>query len=842
MSDILSRVQILLDANTARFEQNMRNAQSTSTTTFTKIADGAKKMAGVVATAAVTGATALVAYGNEHIKVIDELEKYAYLSDATFENFQRQAIGASALGFETEKLADMYKDFNEKLGEFNTNGGGGAKDFFEQVALKTEGSSKAALKLMKDLADLSGPEGLELYVKKMQEANLSNEQMSFLSESMASDLTGLLPLLVNNAEGMHLWADAGERAGVIINDETREAAKALKVEIKLLDMQMEGAKNQVMQALLPAMVDITSAFLTSEGGTISLTGATETLATGLKWLAKVGLGVVAVFDIVGTTLGGTAAAMASSDVRAEDVIQDLEKKIAGYGDKFDRINGEGGVTDSQKKRLIEIEQERAKLAGSTAKNYQAQTQGMKDFADKQDEAAKKAGKHEKAQKGVNKTYEDAKKLLYDYGTEFQRIDYDLKNESTLIYGAALKSDAKARMIAEAKEISDARKRVYLLEYEKDLDSWSWNEDQKLQKTFDMEKAKVNAIKGMSKDEKKLRNDSLGEAHEHEMAWLKLEQAQRLNNAQEAFQTEMQKITSKYEFEREQIRLNMSLSGEDKNALIGASERTQDLENDERRRRAWNDFQDASGIDTSADDAQSNRNEAFKQAFEWQLITQEEYQSLLLESEIKYHKAKAEIGLASASSTMSNLTELSGSMLGEQSSAYKAMFAMSKAFAVAKALMSVNETYLETYKSVSMIPLVGPYIAPAMAAGAVAVQLVHAAQIKDVQLGGIFHGGYDYVPEEATYLLDEGERVLSPRQNSDFTEFLQRENDGQTGYNLTVNVQTLPGTTAEVSMQDGQLNVQMIRKEIDEYLPSQMSRANSPISQAFSTYYAVPRVR
>ena len=89
MSDILSRVQILLDANTARFEQGMRDARDTASSTFGRIADSAKQMTTVVVGASVAGAAALIAYGNEHIKVIDELEKYAYLSDATFENFQK---------------------------------------------------------------------------------------------------------------------------------------------------------------------------------------------------------------------------------------------------------------------------------------------------------------------------------------------------------------------------------------------------------------------------------------------------------------------------------------------------------------------------------------------------------------------------------------------------------------------------------------------------------------------------------------------------------------------------------------------------------------------------------
>ena len=47
-----------------------------------------------------------------------------------------------------------------------------------------------------------------------------------------------------------------------------------------------------------------------------------------------------------------------------------------------------------------------------------------------------------------------------------------------------------------------------------------------------------------------------------------------------------------------------------------------------------------------------------------------------------------------------------------------------------------------------------------------------------------HGGMEYVPRESTYFLDRGERVLSPRQNKDLTQFLAGGGSG--GGGLTVN--------------------------------------------------------
>lgn len=62
------------------------------------------------------------------------------------------------------------------------------------------------------------------------------------------------------------------------------------------------------------------------------------------------------------------------------------------------------------------------------------------------------------------------------------------------------------------------------------------------------------------------------------------------------------------------------------------------------------------------------------------------------------------------------------------------------------------------------------------------------------IGGAFHGGIDNVPAESTYLLDKGERVLSPRQNKDLTSFLQDEGGGGGVTIENVQIDVLPNAT------------------------------------------------
>ncbi|MCG2916517.1 hypothetical protein, partial [Escherichia coli] len=78
---------------------------------------------------------------------INELERFAKLAETTPEKFQEMSVGAESVGINQEKLSDQMKDFNEKIGEFISLGSGGAADFFEQIATKTEGSAAGARKL-----------------------------------------------------------------------------------------------------------------------------------------------------------------------------------------------------------------------------------------------------------------------------------------------------------------------------------------------------------------------------------------------------------------------------------------------------------------------------------------------------------------------------------------------------------------------------------------------------------------------------------------------------------------------------------------------------------------------
>lgn len=178
------------------------------------------------------------------------------------------------------------------------------------------------------------------------------------------------------------------------------------------------------------------------------------------------------------------------------------------------------------------------------------------------------------------------------------------------------------------------------------------------------------------------------------------------------------------------------------------------------------------------------------------------------------KQQAEARSQSIGNMFSTMTGAAATFFGQQSAMYRAAFAMEKAYAVYKAVMNIRETYSNTYNSVAAIPVIGPYIAAPTAAAAAAVQVAQAAQLRSMQapsVGGIAHGGLDYVPKETTFLLDEGERVLSPRQNKDLTRYLN-ERQNTTGGNVNVYNNSSAQVTAE-RQSNGEVTIEVVDKMI-----------------------------
>lgn len=131
--------------------------------------------------------------------------------------------------------------------------------------------------------------------------------------------------------------------------------------------------------------------------------------------------------------------------------------------------------------------------------------------------------------------------------------------------------------------------------------------------------------------------------------------------------------------------------------------------------------------------------------------------------------------------------------------------------VANAQATAFQAQLAAFASTAAIPIVGPGLAAGAAAAAAAATAPMVAGVSSAAFAGIAHGGIDNIPKESTWLLDAGERVLSPNQNRDLTDFLSRAGGASGGgsspsinINTNVTVQAQPGASDEDARRVGDM--------------------------------------
>jgi methyl-accepting chemotaxis protein len=174
------------------------------------------------------------------------ISRLATLSGTTTDEFQRLAAGADTVGIGQEKLSDIFKDVQDKVGDFLQNGAGPLKDFFDNIAPQVGVTAE-------QFRRLSGPQALELYVASLEKANISQNEMTFYMEAIANDATLLLPLLRDGARGFREFGDEAAQAGYVMDQETLVAAENFRKEMITLGRHLEGAKVSIFGSLIPAL-------------------------------------------------------------------------------------------------------------------------------------------------------------------------------------------------------------------------------------------------------------------------------------------------------------------------------------------------------------------------------------------------------------------------------------------------------------------------------------------------------------------------------------------------------------------------------------------------------------
>ena len=255
---------IELDAKTAKLDAGLKKTEDRlailedktkkTDSSFKKLTSTAGMVAGQLAkVSAVVLAvgTAITAMTLKAASSRKELEGFARQAKTSAEDFQALSFATSQYGINAEKIADISKDISDKVGEFAAAGTGTFQDYADVMKLTKDEARTLAI----EFQSLSSEEVIGKMVSEMEAAGTSGAQMTFVLESMGSDLSKLLPLYKGNSKELltlkKRFTDVND--SLQITGIQAEKLKAVSVTYGLLTSQLGNAATAVSATIAPVM-------------------------------------------------------------------------------------------------------------------------------------------------------------------------------------------------------------------------------------------------------------------------------------------------------------------------------------------------------------------------------------------------------------------------------------------------------------------------------------------------------------------------------------------------------------------------------------------------------------
>ncbi|MBJ8417479.1 tape measure protein [Acinetobacter courvalinii] len=367
-----------------------------------------------------------------------------------------------------------------------------------------------------------------------------------------------------------------------------------------------------------------------------------------------------------------------------------------------------------------------------------------------------------------------------------KIRNDLAQKLEEVDKANFSPERKAEIVAELKARADNDIAIAQQALRTKLDDYKEfqkTEAELLEESFARKKFNAAHDIELSKAEQKQAVELLEQQYQQELGLMKLAQEQRLFQAKLALLSETEAMQERYRLEREEILKNTKLSIEERQKLITFSKANQEKEVHDKITSAvqnWGSIQaDMNGYgdfyrqdqdrfsrlgaaqdlfdskSAAVDYSEQGGLDAIKAQMDQQLISQQEfeYQKTIMQAaqeqrnviadeyaqnakdiEDQYQQDRLNTQIMLGQQMMGSVTSMFGSMFGEQSKAYKVMFAADKAYAIAAAGIAIQQNIAQAAKV--GFPQNLPLIAGAIAQGASIISNIRA--IKDQ---GFAEGGY-----------------------------------------------------------------------------------------------------
>ena len=162
------------------------------------------------------------------------LEQMSLKAGVSVEKMQELAYATEQYNVSGDKLADMLKDVQDKLGDFSATGGGEFKYWMETIA------PKVGLTVTK-LQQMAGPEALIAVQNAMDATNVSASEQVFYLESIANDVSTLQPLLRNHGAELQRLTGHYRNLNVALSQTDITQLKEMDQKLKDVSLRLQSS-------------------------------------------------------------------------------------------------------------------------------------------------------------------------------------------------------------------------------------------------------------------------------------------------------------------------------------------------------------------------------------------------------------------------------------------------------------------------------------------------------------------------------------------------------------------------------------------------------------------------
>jgi hypothetical protein len=269
------KISIILEANTGKFETDLKRASKSADKEFQKMVASAKKWGAAIGAALVTGVTVLGVAVKQAIDRADAAFMMAQRIGTTTEAITRLGYAAQQSDVSMEGLQIAFV----KLARTQT------------AALEGNKEAVALFKAFGMSAEEAGKD-LEVTFRKFAEGfsrmEAGPEKLAIATRVFGKSAAELIPLLNLGEEGLRAMADEADRLGITIDSETAAKAEAFNDQLSKLKSTLDGVALDLAGQLLPLLSELVAQLqAAAEKGELArnIASAFETVATAVKLVA-----------------------------------------------------------------------------------------------------------------------------------------------------------------------------------------------------------------------------------------------------------------------------------------------------------------------------------------------------------------------------------------------------------------------------------------------------------------------------------------------------------------------------------------------------------------------------